>query len=137
MKFWGFVPNTPFFGGQKYNVIEAKKLVADAEQEKSKVDYNNRSMYLFILNIFWIKINDTFQELIAMRFFFQSQNLISLPKLIKLSMSGLNYLFWREIEGLPCSLDNLRDVFNDHMAFVWEGNVKFNVNFIPCFFKVI
>ena len=43
---------TPFFGGQKYNVIEAKKLVADAEQEKSKVDYNNRSMYLFILNIF-------------------------------------------------------------------------------------
>ena len=41
---------TPFFGGQKYNVIEAKKLVADAEQEKSKVDYNNRSMYLFILN---------------------------------------------------------------------------------------
>ena len=44
--------HTPFFGGQKYNVIEAKKLVADAEQEKSKVDYNNRSMYLFILNIF-------------------------------------------------------------------------------------
>ena len=76
---------TPFFGGQKYNVIEAKKLVADAEQEKSKVDYNNRSMYLFILNIFWIKINDTFQELIAMRFFFQSQNLISLPNLSNLA----------------------------------------------------
>ena len=44
--------STPFFGGQNYNEIEAKKLDADAEQEKSKVDDNNWSMYLFISNIY-------------------------------------------------------------------------------------